>query len=131
MLKPIAVLLAFASVTLAISGASAATDDDLRKAIVGTWGNTTACNDEELTFRADGTFTSHTADSPTDANGTYQINGGHLTGTIGSTPMPDVALLYDGTNIAMQQDDGTKNPMNACPPMTAAPSALAPTAPAQ
>lgn len=126
-------LLVLAALTAVAAPAFAASDDDLRKAIIGTWGNTPACDDQELVFRADGTFTMHSASDPNDEQGTYQISGGHLTGSSGGNAMPDMVVQYDGKTLAFQDPSGDSEPVNPCPPYGGATSTppAATTTPAQ
>jgi hypothetical protein len=58
--------------------ALAATDDELRQQIVGTWGPAEGCADGALTFNADGTYAIiRTDDDP--ESGTWSISEGVIT----------------------------------------------------
>jgi hypothetical protein len=114
--------------------AFAASDDDLRKAIVGTWSDQADCNGAILVFNADGTFMQASADDHSKrSSGTYTIANGRLSGTADGEAMPDTPLSYDGTHLAFQNDDGSSDPMNPCPPLpplapdTTTPDTTAPT----
>jgi hypothetical protein len=145
MLRLFALLAALPVAAIAVAApAFAASDDDLRKAIVGTWSNAADCSGPLLVFNADGTFVQVSADDRTDrTNGTYTIANGRLSGSSEGNDMPSTGLTYDGTHLAFQYEDGTSDPMNPCPALaplpaqndTAAPAptpaAPAPTAPAQ
>ncbi len=115
MLRPLVV---FAAVMAIAAPAFAASDDDLRKLIVGTWSDRADCTGAVLVFNADGTFLQvSSVDRSQRLNGTYAINNGHLSGTAGGTPMPDTALIFDGTHLAFQNGDGSTDAMNPCPPL--------------
>ncbi|MCB1500882.1 MAG: hypothetical protein KDK07_14005 [Bauldia sp.] len=84
-----AVLLA-GSASLAL----AATDEELRSQIVGSWGQDASCGTGRLTFNADGTFTLARPDR--SQGGTWSIAGGMLSGTASDgSPRPDVGLSFE------------------------------------
>ena len=74
-------LLLFA-LSIALSGpAFAATDDELQKALVGTWGDSADCTTGILVFNSDGSFSSGSGSDPGDVQrGTYTVSGGKLNG---------------------------------------------------
>jgi len=126
MLRP---LVLFTAVLALAAPALAASDDDLRKAIVGTWGDQADCGGSLLVFNADGTFVQVSgADHSQRANGTYTIANGHLSGTADGQAMPDTALAYDGTHLAFQNEDGSSDAMNPCPPLPPLPPGATPPA---
>jgi hypothetical protein len=88
----------------AVIPAAAATDDEIKTKIVGSWADTDSCKDGALVFNADGTFASKGPDgSPPEDTllGTYTIVGGKLNGQAGSIQMPTVALNFDGEKLLM------------------------------
>ncbi|HZP21074.1 MAG TPA: lipocalin family protein [Bauldia sp.] len=99
------------------AAAFAATDDELKTQIVGKWGDTSACpNGAALTFNADGTFVSGggTGNAADDRNGTYQINGGRLSGKSGDTTMPEVSIAVDGDKLVFTNDAGSTDTLVKC-----------------
>jgi uncharacterized protein (TIGR03066 family) len=95
-LTPLALALLIAAPTLA----HAATDDELKKMLLGRWGETAACTDSVLVFNEDGSFTmdSDAEDPDSDMTGTYQIKGGVLTGNAEDRDMPAVTLRFEGSD---------------------------------
>jgi hypothetical protein len=93
---PLALALLIAAPTLA----HAATDDELKKMLIGQWGETAACTDSVLVFKDDGSFTmdSDSEDPDSDMAGTYQIKDGVLTGNAEDRDMPAVTLRFEGTD---------------------------------
>jgi hypothetical protein len=76
--------------------ALAATDDELKQALIGTWGDSGDCKDGILVFNSDGTFTSGSADDPADVQkGTYTLIGGKLNGKADGDPMPEVTVTVE------------------------------------
>jgi hypothetical protein len=103
MIRPILALLLFAaSAPLAL----AASDDELRAAIVGAWGQDPTCTSGTLTFNADGTFAlARGEDSDT---GTWQISGGLLSGaTSDGASRPDVNLTIEGDTLVFGEMEET------------------------
>ncbi|MBN9009904.1 MAG: hypothetical protein J0H63_07115 [Rhizobiales bacterium] len=88
--------------------AHAAGDDDLKKQIVGRWGETAACTDSVLIFKEDGTFSSDNNDDDpdNDMTGTYVIKDGVLTGKSEDRDMPAVTLRFDGPDKVSFESDG-------------------------
>lgn len=80
--------------------AHAATDDELRKQIVGRWGETAACEGSVLVFNEDGSFLSDNLDNDpdNDMKGTYAIKDGVLTGSAEDRDMPEVSIRFEGTD---------------------------------
>lgn len=114
MLRP----LAFVALLMALAGpAFAATDDELKTALVGAWSDVEGCTGARLVFKADGTFTTKSGPTEEERNGTYAVQDGKLTGK-GSdgSEMPVVALTYDGTSISFQGDGGATNKLFPCSP---------------
>ncbi len=93
-MKKLLVLLG-AALTVSLP-ALAATDDELKQALVGTWGDSEDCKDGILVFKADGTFSSGSATEPADVQtGTYTLIGGKLNGEAGGNAMPEVTVTAD------------------------------------
>jgi hypothetical protein len=100
----IAALLLVASATLAL----AATDDELKAGIVGTWGQDSACTTGTLTFNADGSFALARGD--TLDTGTWQIADGVLSGTTSDgSSRPDVKLSIEGDNLVLGDMEGGRS----------------------
>ena len=100
--------LALALLIAAPAMAHAATDDELKKQLVGRWGETAACTESVLDFRADGTFTMASGgdDPDSDMAGTYDIKNGVLTGKAEDRDMPTVTLRFEGTDKVYLEADG-------------------------
>ncbi len=83
-----------ASMTFAL----AATDDELRDQIAGSWGQDASCSSGSLTFREDGTF-GFTRPGAEPISGTWSITDGILKGTRdGGDAQPDATVSFaDGT----------------------------------
>jgi uncharacterized protein (TIGR03066 family) len=88
--------------------AHAATDADLKKQLLGRWGETAACTESVLTFKDDGSFTmqSGSEDPDSDMAGTYEIKNGVLTGRAEDRDMPAVTLRFEGTDKVYLEADG-------------------------
>ena len=100
--------LALALLIAAPALAHAATDADLKKQLVGRWGETAACTDSVLIFKEDGTFSSDNGDDDpdNDMNGTYEIKDGMMTGKAEDRDMPAVSLRFEGTDKVLLEADG-------------------------
>lgn len=99
--------------------ALAATDDELKQAIVGSWGDEETCAQGRLVFNADGTFTSGPADDPANVQkGTYTIVDGKLNGSADGTAMPEMALTIEDGAIYMTEDGGSKDRLYPCAPLS-------------
>ena len=99
-------LLAASLLAASASLAFAATDDELRAGIVGTWGQDSACTTGTLTFNADGTFA--LARGEDSDIGTWQISGGVLSGaTSEGSSRPDVKLRIEGDTLVFGEMDET------------------------
>jgi uncharacterized protein (TIGR03066 family) len=100
--------LALALLIAAPALAHAATDDDLKKQLIGRWGETAACTDSVLTFKEDGSFTMQSGDDDPDSDmaGTYQIKNGVMTGQAEDRDMPAVTLRFEGTDKVFLESDG-------------------------
>ena len=98
------------------SAASAATDDELRTMLVGTWGQTAACAGMTLTFSDDGTFSAgKRGDDPAATRkGTYAIKDGKLSGEADGQAMPEVTLSVEGETIYFVAESGTKETVIRC-----------------
>ena len=81
--------------------AQAATDDELRSMIIGTWSDRATCENGTLTFNADGTFGSSGTepDGSDGLKGTFQIVGGKLAGTSGGEAMPEATISFEGETL--------------------------------
>jgi len=103
MIRPVlAALLFAASAPLAL----AATDDELKAAIVGAWGQDSTCTSGTLTFNADGTFALAREDR--SDTGTWTIAGGVLSGTTSDgSSRPDVKLTIEGDTLIFGDMDET------------------------
>jgi len=108
-------LLLFALSVALSEPAFAATDDELQKALVGTWGDSADCTTGILVFNSDGSFSSRSGSDATDReDGTYKISGGHLMGSTSDREMPDVTIVYDGTSLYFQNEGGSKDQLFRC-----------------
>jgi hypothetical protein len=97
------------------SPAFAATDDELKKAIVGSWGDAADCSTGVLVFTADGSFASSSGTDPGDAErGTYTLVGGKLNGSAGEHVMPEVTVIFDGPDLYFQNEGGSKDRLYPC-----------------
>jgi len=96
-----------AALVLAASAAVAlaASDAELREAIVDSWGQDAACSTGTLTFNADGTFALARPDR--NETGTWAIAGGMLTGTTsdGST-RPEVEVSFEADAMSFKNRSG-------------------------
>lgn len=92
--------------------ALAATDDALKKQIVGAWGQDPVCAEGSLTFAADGTFTIVLADDDPE-NGTWSIADGVLTGT--GQPASSVTIEGDTLSLGDPEGGGRVETFNRCP----------------
>ncbi|MEJ0011155.1 MAG: lipocalin family protein [Bauldia sp.] len=114
-MKKIVTAVAFLA-TLSVP-ALAATDDELKQAIVGSWGDEATCSQGRLTFSADGTFTSGSAADPADIQkGTYTIANGKLNGSAGDAAMPEMIVTIEGGKIYLSADGSLKDPLYPCAP---------------
>jgi uncharacterized protein (TIGR03066 family) len=101
---PLALAFLIAAPTLA----HAASDDELKKMLIGRWGESSACTDSVLLFKEDGSFTmsSDSEDPDSDMAGTYQIKAGVLTGSAEDRDMPAVTLRFEGGDKVYLEADG-------------------------
>ncbi len=83
------------------TAAHAATDDELRQKIVGTWGKSAACAKGQLAFTVDGNFSSRDADGTSKLEGTYDITDGMLNGKVGGDAMPEMAVSFDTETLVL------------------------------
>ncbi len=126
--------------------AHAATDDELRKQIVGRWGETAECQGSVLVFNEDGSFLSDNLDGDpeNDMKGTFAIKGGVLTGHADESDMPEVSIRFEGTDklffeaggkatdtLIRCSADAAPQPGGAGSPAPAAPAPAPEPAPAQ
>lgn len=76
-------------------------DDELRRRIVGYWGDTEDCQGGVMVFRSEGSMVQMDIDfkrvPPTIilAEGAYTVQGGNLSGTMNGRPMPTVGIRFD------------------------------------
>lgn len=103
------VLLALALMTAGASAGYAETDTELAQKLVGTWGESSACDGDLLVFKADGTFT-----SGEDRAGTYAVKDGKLTGKVGDMDMPVVTLRAEGNMIVLVGEQGREDKLVPC-----------------
>lgn len=97
--------------------ALAATDDELKQAIVGSWGDEATCSQGRLVFNADGTFSSGSASDPADVqSGTYTIVGGKLNGSADGAAMPEMTVTVENGVVYMAAEGGPKDRLYACAP---------------
>lgn len=95
--------------------AFAATDDELRAAIVGAWGNTEECNASILTFREDGRFQLRDVSIGVEEPiGNYTITNGRMYGQTGDNVMPEVTLILDGGILYFGNADGSRDRLYPC-----------------
>ena len=95
--------------------ALAATDDELKQVLIGTWGDQEDCLSGVLVFNADGSFSSRNGSDPTDRqDGTYTIKDGKLNGTASDHEMPEVTLIYEDGNLFFQREGGDKDQLHRC-----------------
>jgi hypothetical protein len=104
MFRTAAAILALAS---SASLALAATDEELRQQIAGSWGQDPTCSTGRLTFNTDGTFTLGRPDR--NETGTWQIAGGMLTGVVSDgSSRPEVTISFGDGTLAMTSGDRTE-----------------------
>lgn len=88
--------------------AAAANDDEIKTAMVGSWGDNPACDNGRLTFAADGTFFSGDAEDAEGARkGTYEVKDGVLTGTAGEDSMPTAKVSFEGDTLILAAEGHT------------------------
>lgn len=100
-----------AAAFLALAGwasfALAATDEELREQLAGSWGQDLTCSTGRLTFNPDGTFSLARPDR--NETGTWQITGGTLTGTTADgSARPEVTISFGDGTLAMTSGDHTE-----------------------
>lgn len=106
------ILLTALAVATAPTLALAATDDELRQQIVGSWGQDPVCARGALSFAADGTYTIVLTDDDPET-GTWSITDGVLTGT--GQPTATVTIVGDRLSLG-DPDGGTRvETLNRCP----------------
>jgi len=89
------------------SFALAATDEELRQQIEGSWGQDLTCSTGRLTFNADGSFILARPDR--GETGTWQIAGGVMTGTTSDgSSRPEVTISFGDGTLAMTSGDHTE-----------------------
>lgn len=95
--------------------AAAATDGELRAAIVGSWSNTPACDQSILTFAADGGFMLRNVILGEDGPpGSYTIVDGRLNGETGDSAMPEVTLVIDNGSLFFTYLNGETEQLHPC-----------------
>jgi hypothetical protein len=96
--------------------ASAATDDELRQQIVGSWADMAVCGEAALIFNADGTFElARDGEAPADQTaGTYKVVNGILSGETSQGPMPELAVRLDGGQLVFERDGQMVNTLVRC-----------------
>ena len=99
--------IAILAFTSSASLALAATDEELRLQIAGSWGQDLTCSTGRLTFNPDGTFALTRPDR--NEAGTWQIAGGTLTGTTSDgSARPEVTISFGDGTLAMTSGDHTE-----------------------
>jgi hypothetical protein len=94
-----------------VGSAAAASDDDIKAKIVGSWAPSDSCAGGALVFNADGTFASKPpAGGGDELDGTYSIVNGELAGVAGSIKMPTVAVTFDGEKLVLTDATDPTNP---------------------
>lgn len=109
MIKATAAALALgASMSIAL----AATDDELRQQILGSWGQDADCARGALTFNDDGTYSVVMTGDEAET-GTWTISDGILTGS----DQPTSKVTIDGDSLALGDPDGGTRVerFNRCP----------------
>ncbi len=99
--------IAFAALVLAASTtfALAASDDDLRQQIIGTWGPDAACAGGQVIFSADGNY-AVSQPSGFEANGTWTIGDGVLRTVInGGKAQPDATMSIENDVLTLSGED--------------------------
>ena len=87
------------------AGAFVATDGELSQRILGTWGETPACDGGMLAFAGDGTF-SFSYPNGVKMSGTWSISGGVLSGTWNNgNPQPDASIAFGGGDATLTMTD--------------------------
>jgi hypothetical protein len=97
--------------------ALAATDDELRRQLIGNWAETPQCTGNAVTFNDDGTFVSRdagTEDPADDRRGTYQVAQGKLTGEADGLPMPEVTIRIEGDRLFFDGQGGSSESAVRC-----------------
>ena len=89
-------------------------DTVLRQKIVGSWGQTPACEAGRLTFKADGTFESKGAKAENGVSGTYAIDQGRLSGHNGDNSMPVMLVNFDGDTLLLDNGSGNPQRLDRC-----------------
>ena len=109
MIRTTVATLAFAA---SASLALAATDEELKRQILGSWGQHAECADGALTFNADGTFTIVMGDDDPET-GTWSIADGVLTGS----DQPTSTVTIDGDRLSLGDPEGGSRveTFNRCP----------------
>ena len=105
------------ALTVSASIALAATDDELKQQLVGSWGQDPMCAEGALTFNADGTFGFVRPGDDTET-GVWQIADGILTGTsTDGGDQPASSVTIDGDSLALGAPDGSGRieKFNRCP----------------
>ncbi len=96
---------AFALLLLATAVAHAATDDEIRQKLIGSWGDTSACAKGALVFNADGTFAAKEADGSSRFEGTFEIKDGKLNGLVDKDAMPEMGIAFEEDTLVMSGPD--------------------------
>lgn len=100
MIRSATALLALAA---SVSCAFAATDDELRRDIIGAWGQDAVCSTGSLTFREDGTF-AFAQPGVDPVTGTWSISDGVLKGTRDSGgDQPDATISFTDGKMSMTE----------------------------
>jgi hypothetical protein len=97
--------------------ASAATDDELKKMLIGKWSPAADCSGVALIFSDDGTFVSDNLDgnADNDMKGTFTIKDGKLNGAAGDRAMPEVSLRFEGNDKVFFDAEGMpQEPLLRC-----------------
>ena len=96
--------------------AVAATDDELRQGIVGSWGADATCAEASRVFNADGTFQMvRPGEDPASAgSGTWSIAEGILSGATPEGAMPDVTVRVEPAKLYFEEGGQVVNELTRC-----------------
>ena len=101
-----------------VSGHAARADDgDLRRQIIGSWGQDASCNSGRITFREDGTVSmvETRASGPTSMEGRYAIGDGSITLTDSTGKTLDTSpIQITGSEMAVRSENGRNRTVVRC-----------------
>ncbi len=95
--------------------ALAATDEELRKVLIGSWSDSTACSAGVVSFAEDGTFLSRNlTNGNDDRKGTFTVKDGKLNGKAPDQDMPDVKVIFENGELYFENDSGHRDRLYPC-----------------